>query len=116
MKSAPRGKNTSAVEVTNVSSSGFWLLLGAEEVFVEFKKFPWFKDATIGQLLNVERPAPHHLYWPALDVDLAVESLSQPERFPLVSRVRPNNAFQRAHSRVTPRAGRTHGSRRAARR
>ena len=110
MKSALRGKSTSAVEVTNVSGNGFWLLLDADELFIEFKKFPWFKDASIGQLVDVERPAPHHLYWPALDVDLAVESLSQPERYPLVSRVRPNNVWQRSHSRITPRA--KHGSRR----
>ena len=114
MKSAPRGKGTSAVEVTNVSGNGFWLLLDGDELFVEFKLFPWFRDASIGQLLNVSRPAAHHLYWPDLDVDLAVESLTQPEQCPLVSRVRPNKAFQRTHSRVTPRA--KHGSRRAARR
>jgi hypothetical protein len=40
--------------------------------------------------LNVELPHPHHLYWPDLDVDLAVESIEHPERFPLVSRKRPN--------------------------
>ena len=114
MKSAQRGKSTSAVEVTNVSGNGFWMLLDGDELFVGFKLFPWFKDASIGQLLNVSRPAPHHLYWPDLDVDLAVESLTQPERYPLVSRARPNKAFQRTHSRVTPRA--KHGSRRAARR
>ena len=112
MKSAQRGKSTSAVEVTNVSGNGFWLLLDTEEVFVEFKQFPWFREASISQLLKVSRPAPHHLYWPDLDVDLAVESLTQPDRYPLVSRVRPNNALQRSHSRVTPRA--KHGSRRAA--
>jgi hypothetical protein len=112
MKSALRGKSTSDVEVTNVSGNGFWMLLDTEEVFVDFKQFPWFKDASIGRLLNVERPAPHHLYWPDLDVDLAVESLTSPERYPLVSRARPNNALQRSHSRVTPRA--KHGSRRAA--
>ena len=111
MKSAPRGKSTLTVEATNVSGNGFWLLLDADEIFVEFKKFPWFKDASIGQLLKVERPAPHHLFWPALDVDLAVESLSQPERYPLVSRVRPGKVLQRSHSRVTPRA--KNGSRRA---
>jgi len=112
MKSAQRGKSTSAVEVTNVSGNGFWLLLDTEEVFVEFKQFPWFKEASIAQLLHVSRPAPHHLYWPDLDVDLAVDSLTQPDRYPLVSRLRPNNALQRSHSRVTPRA--KHGSRRAA--
>jgi len=90
MRSAPRGKSTSAAEVTNVSGNGFWLLLDGEELFVAFKDFPWFRDASIGQLLNVDRPAAHHLYWPDLDVDLAVESLTNPERYPLVSRVRPN--------------------------
>ena len=39
----------------------------------------------MGKLLNVELPHPHHLYWPDLDVDLAVESIEHPERFPLVS-------------------------------
>jgi hypothetical protein len=114
MKSAQRGKNTSAVEVTNVSENGFWLLLDGDELFVAFKQFPWFKDASIGQLLNVSLPAPHHLYWPDLDVDLAVESLTAPELYPLVSRVRPNKTLQRTHSRVMPRA--KHGSRRTPRR
>jgi hypothetical protein len=31
-------------------------------------------------------PSPHHLRWPDLDVDLAVESIRNPEKFPLVSR------------------------------
>ena len=82
----PLGASTLEVEVTNVSKHGFWLLLGAEELFVPFAEFPWFRDAPIGKLLNVERPAPDHLYWPDLDVDLAVDSIRHPERFPLVSR------------------------------
>ncbi len=116
MRSALRGKSTSTVEVTNVSKNGFWLLLDDTELFVGFKHFPWFRDASIGQLLNVDRPAVHHLYWPDLDVDLAVESLKHPERYPLVSRVRPNNALQRPVSRVTAlaekRKGRSTRSRR----
>lgn len=88
MKSAKRGKRTSAVEVTNVSKHGFWLLVGAAEHFVPFEQFPWFRDATIGQLVNVELPSPRHLYWPDLDIDLAVESLRHPERYPLVSSAR----------------------------
>jgi hypothetical protein len=64
---------------------GSWLLLEAEELFVPFAEFPWF-SAPIGKLLNVERPSPDHLYWPELDVDLAVDSIRHPERFPLVSR------------------------------
>ncbi len=88
MTSVAPGTSTSEVEVTNVSKHGFWLLIQDQEVFVPFSEFPWFRDAAIGHLLNVQLPSPHHLYWPDLDVDLAVESLFHPERFPLVSRAR----------------------------
>jgi hypothetical protein len=80
------GPSTSAVEVTNISKHGFWLLLGDEELFVPFVEFPWFRNATIEQLCAVQRPSPQHLYWPQLDVDLAVESIRNPSAFPLVSR------------------------------
>ena len=86
MASATLGADISQVEVTNVSKHGFWLLLDDEELFLPFAEFPWFKDASIGTLLNVERPRPHHLYWPDLDVDLAVESIRHPERFPLFAK------------------------------
>ena len=83
-KSAKHGKPTSAVEVANVSPHGFWLLIDQTEHFVPFDQFPWFRDATIGQLTNVQLPSPHHLHWPDLDIDLAVESLTHPERYPLI--------------------------------
>jgi hypothetical protein len=86
MQSAPLGKHTSAVEVSNVSRNGFWLLLGDEELFVPFAEFPWFRSATIEQICDVTLPSTRHLYWPKLDVDLAVESIREPQKFPLVSR------------------------------
>jgi hypothetical protein len=99
MKSATRGKPISVVEVTNVSKHGFWLLLGEHERFLAFEHFPWFRDVSIAQLCNVELPHPHHLYWPDLDVDLAVESIEHPERFPLVSKPRPNSRTQPTRKR-----------------
>ena len=80
------GIATSAAEVTNVSTHCFWLLLGDEELAVPFSEFPWFKKATIEQLLDVERPTEDHLYWPQLDVDLSVQSIRNPASFPLVSK------------------------------
>ena len=79
------GALTSPAEVTHVSKHGLWLLLGDEELFLSFADFPWFKDATIGELCNIEYPTDNHLYWPSLDVDLAVESIRNPSAFPLVS-------------------------------
>jgi hypothetical protein len=80
------GTVTSAPEVTNVSKHGFWLLLDTEELLVPFEHFPWFRKATIEQLIDVQWPTPNHLYWPQLDADLSVESIRDPEAFPLVSK------------------------------
>ena len=105
MPFAATGRRTLAIEVTNVSSHGFWLLLDGREVFASFREFPWFADATIRQISEVQRPSRQHLYWPALDVDLAVESLDHPGRYPLVSRVRSTRRPRRerpAHGRASP--------------
>lgn len=81
------GRATSAAEVTHVSRHGFWLLLGGEELLVPFTEFPWFRRATIEQLLDVEWPTPDHLYWPQLDVDVSVQSIRVPADFPLIARL-----------------------------
>jgi len=94
MKSVAHGPSTSPVEVTNVSRHGFWLFIGDRELFVAFRDFPWFKEASIQAITHVDLPSPHHLYWPALDVDLAVESIEHPEKYPLVSQARSNKALQ----------------------
>ena len=80
------GTSTSEAEVTNISRHGIWVLLDERELFMPFSEFPWFAKAPVGAILNVERPKPEHLYWPDLDVDLAVESIEHPERYPLKAR------------------------------
>jgi len=87
MRYGTHGTGTLDVEVTNVSKHGLWLLIQDKEVFLSFEKFPWFMEAPIGKVVNVEFTSPEHLYWPELDVDLELESILYPERFPLVSGV-----------------------------
>src|SRR5437016_2338398 len=99
-KSVKRGKRTSKVEVTNVSHHGFWLLLQEREMFLTFARCPWFREASIGELLRVELASPHHLYWPKLDIDLAVESIEHAERYPLVSKIGPTRAVGKAKQKV----------------
>lgn len=89
MKSVAPGTTTLDAEVTNISKHGFWILLDDRELFLPFEEFPWFHSAPVGAILNLERPHPHHLHWPELDVDLAVESIEHPERFPLKAKMRP---------------------------
>ena len=86
MKSATHGTGTSRAEVTNISPHGVWILLGDRELFLSFADFPWFRDAPVSKVLRIEWPSADHLYWPDLDVDLSVESIDDPEKFPLVAR------------------------------
>lgn len=91
------------VEVSNVAPDGFWLLLDAREIFVPFKTFPWFREATIREITAVERPSPHHLRWPDLDIDLAVDSIEHPERFPLVSQAPLKRSTTKRPARIARR-------------
>jgi len=68
MKSVAPGKNTSKVELSNLSIHGAWFLIKEHEYFLPFDQYPWFKDATIAQIANVELLHDTHLYWQALDV------------------------------------------------
>ncbi len=85
MNSLVHGNNTLAVEVTNVSAHGIWLLAHDKELFMSYEDFPWFKNQTIKAILNIEEQSPNHFYWPDIDVDLTLESIKHPERFPLKS-------------------------------
>lgn len=87
MTSVSLGTGISQAEVTHISRDGFWILLDDEELLLPFDDFPWFRDAPVGKILNLERPSPGHLYWPDLDIDLSVESIRQPQSFPLISRL-----------------------------
>jgi hypothetical protein len=86
MKSAIIGNDISKAEVLNVSPHGFWLFVAGREHFLGFDDFPWFRNALVQQLFNVEFSHGNHLYWPELDVDLDLERIEHPEKFPLVAR------------------------------
>lgn len=82
-----RGTNTShEAEVSNISAHGFWVLVDDRELFLPYDEFPWLKNATVAAILRVERPQPHHLHWPDLDVDLTLDSIEHPEKYPLRAR------------------------------
>jgi hypothetical protein len=88
------GANTYHAEATNVSRHYVWMLIEDKELALPDSEFPWFKAATMQQILNVFRPTAEHLYWPDLDIDLSVEALHHRERFPL----RAKRTFQPCHA------------------
>ena len=85
MKSLKRGKSISKPEITNISAHGFWLFLAGTEYFLPFAKFPWFRDAKVCQITDVQLLHDTHLYWPALDVDLSIAIIQDPDKYNLVS-------------------------------
>ena len=95
MSSSNRGADTLPVEIENIDRFGFWLLVGDCEYFLSYEDFPWFREAKVADILNVQMIHDAYLFWPALDIDLCIESLQRPERFPLVSR--PHNPQRGRH-------------------
>ncbi len=85
MNLSAHGDSTSAVEVTNISSHGLWILVRGREYFLPYADFPWFKDQPLKAILQVEEPTRDHYYWPAIDVDLTTEMIEFPERFPKIA-------------------------------
>jgi hypothetical protein len=86
MRSGKLGSGTLQPEVADISDEGFWICVDDRKLFLAFREFPWFEDEPVAKIRNIERPQPDHLYWPDLDIDLSVESIEHPDRFPLVSR------------------------------
>ena len=74
-------------EVTNISSHGLWILSNNKEFFLSYEDFPWFKDKTINDITEVESFGENHIYWGKLDIDLRLEIIEHPERFPLQSNI-----------------------------
>jgi hypothetical protein len=85
VKSVKVGNGTSKPEVLNISPHGFWLFVAEKEYFLDFDHFPWFREASVAQIFNVEFSHGHHLYWPELDVDLDLDRINHPENFPLIA-------------------------------
>jgi hypothetical protein len=83
MSSSAHGSNTSEVEVTHISSHGVWLLAHGKEHFMSYDDFPWFKSQPVDSIINVEEQSPGHFHWPDIDVDLSLEIIKNPKKFPL---------------------------------
>ncbi len=77
------GTTTSDVEVLNISIHGLWLYVKGREYFLSYKEYPWFKNARLSEIHNVQLLHGVHLYWPKLDIDLSVDNLEHPEKYPL---------------------------------
>ena len=83
-------RNTSSsemnAEVTNISPFGIWILVNGEEFFMSYKEYPVFENAPIKAVSILEVDSFGNLHWPELDVDIEIDSLRNPESYPLIFR------------------------------
>jgi len=95
MKSKKPGKHSfpkkSKPEILNISPLGMWLLIEEKEYYVDFKNYPWFLEANMTEISNVESGFGTGIYWPALDIDVSLEALEHPEKFPLIAKFESTN-------------------------
>ncbi|MFC1498038.1 DUF2442 domain-containing protein [Verrucomicrobiota bacterium] len=83
MNSQTLGMSTSVLEVTHIDTKGLWLFVDNKEHYMPFDQFPWFSDASVKQISNVEKQSQDHLHWPDLDIDLTLDMIDHPENYPL---------------------------------
>ena len=76
------GEDTS-VSVENITPFGIWLFVKGKEYFLSYEAFPFFRERTLGAIQNVRLLHGFHLYWPDLDVDLEIDNLENPQKYPL---------------------------------
>ncbi|HCS49224.1 MAG TPA: integron cassette protein [Candidatus Aminicenantes bacterium] len=82
---------------------GIWVLIKEKEYFLSFEDFPYFKDQTLNSIQNVQLPQGYHLYWPDLDIDLEIDNLENPEKYPLKSAIQKKRS-NHSHSRAAARS------------
>jgi hypothetical protein len=69
--------------VASIDRHGVWLPVRDREYFLPYEQYPWFRDAPVRHVLEVRLLHDRHLHWPALDVDLSIDILEQPDAYPL---------------------------------
>ena len=82
------------------SDTGIFVAVHGREFFLSFADFPWFEYCSTAELRGVTADR-WGVYWEALDIDLPIEALENPERFPVKVSI---DAWLKARARNAARA------------
>ena len=78
--------NDISASVLMINNQGVMISVEGNDYFLSYNRVPWMKDATVRNILNIKVSGKNAVEWPDLDIDLEVDSLKHPERYPLVMR------------------------------
>lgn len=82
MKLAKNGKSISA-SIENISPFGIWIFVKGREYFLSYTDYPYFINKSVKSIQNVKLLHQFHLHWPDLDIDLEIDNLENPQKYPL---------------------------------
>ena len=82
--------SSTSVSVLMINGQGIMISVGGQDYFLSYNRVPWMREASINDVLNVQMCGEEAVEWPALDVDLEIESLRHPERYPLLIKCNPS--------------------------
>ena len=80
---------STSASVLMINGDGIMLSVDGHDYFLSYNRIPWMRDASISHVLDVRMSGKNAIEWPALDIDLEIESLKHPERYPLVIKRNP---------------------------
>ena len=72
--------------VTMINAHGILLFVGGKEYYLSYDRYTWFRNAKVSDVLDVTIPDEDSLRWDAIDVDLEIDSIIHPERYPITFR------------------------------
>ena len=76
--------NNTSVSVLMINGQGIMISVCGQDYFLSYNRIPWMRDASINDVLNIQMCGNEAIEWPALNVDLEIDSLRHPERYPLL--------------------------------
>ena len=76
-----RGTNFRDCEFLGADASGFNIRIDDRKYRINFTDAPWFEYCTVGEMADFTADE-WGVYWHAAEVDLCIESLEHPEKFP----------------------------------
>lgn len=74
-----------SVEVTFISKNGLILMVEDTEYYLPYGKFLWFKTASVSDVFDVQMKGKNRIRWEALDVDLSLSIITNPNDYPLIA-------------------------------
>ena len=82
--------NSTSASVLMINAQGIMISVCGQDYFLSYNRIPWMRDAAIKDVLNIQMCGNEAVEWPNLDIDLELDSLRHPERYPLLIKRNPS--------------------------